>query len=445
MASSQSLTCHFFFFFSLVTFSYAATDSSKPTAAYHFSIRKNETTRQYYFEYELGSPPTLVDALIDLGAPSVWIDCRSFVSSSYKRVSCGSDRCKKAHGSMCIDCNSIPNPHPKPGCSNTTCAVLGYNRFRQYLTAQELSLDTLKVSSTDGRYIHLDYDLPKFQFSCSYDDTIVTNFPGEYTKGLVGFARTKISYASQISSSFKLAKKFALCIPSSTENGLGSVFIGGGPYYMPPRIEDQSLSFVSTPLLVNPVNIGPSYSTYADPSDEYFIIVKGIEVSGKRAAFNSSLLSFDKEGYGGTKISTIDPFTTLQSSIYNRLVKDFVKAATGNKIKRVKSVAPFGACFDSRTAPKTITGPAVPDIDLVLEGKTSVRLRLYGSNSMVEVKKNVICLAFIDGGAQPNQSIVLGGHQLEDRLLEFDLAASKLGFTSSLLVSNTSCSHDRLF
>ncbi|KAI3801568.1 hypothetical protein L1987_29676 [Smallanthus sonchifolius] len=210
---------------------------------------------------------------------------------------------------------------------------------------------------------------------------------------------------------------------------------------MPPSTEDQSLSLVTTPLVINPVSTGP-ISSEGDASDEYFINVKHIDISGKRVAFNSSLLSFDKNGVGGTKISTVVPYTTLHSVIYKRLVKDFVKAAAVNGIKRVASVAPFGACFDSKTVAMTITGPAVPDIDLVLDGKT-IRFRLYGANSMVEANKNVICLAFVDGGVEPRTSIVLGGHQLENRVLEFDLAGSKLGFTSSLLVWNTSCSHNR--
>ncbi|KAI3772178.1 hypothetical protein L6452_03359 [Arctium lappa] len=440
MASSQTLTS-LFFFSSLVAFCYAATNSykqPKPTAIL-FSIRRNETTRQYYTTFTFGESNIIVGALIDLGAPDVWFDCTSYVSSSYKRASCGSNRCKKAKGSVCLGCNSTP----RPGCSNNTCGVFAYNPFREYLTSQELGVDTMtSISSTDGRYVQLYYDVPKFQFSCA-DASIVEGLPGDYTKGLVGLARTQVSLTSQISSSFKLPQKFALCIPSLTENGLGSMFIGGGPYYMPPLNEDLSLSLVSTPLVINPVSTAPAYSE-GDPSDEYFINVKDIEISGKRVAFDLSLLSFDKNGVGGTKISTIAPYTILHASIYKRLVKDFIKAAALNKIKRVKSVAPFGACFDSKTAPKTITGPAVPDIDLVLEGNTA-RLRLYGSNSMVEVKKNVICLAFIDGGVEPRTSIVLGGYQLEERLLEFDLAASKLGFTSSLLVWNTSCSQSRLF
>nr|XP_043618588.1 probable aspartic proteinase GIP2 [Erigeron canadensis] len=438
MACSQTLSS--LFIFSFITICYAALDPfklSKPNAI-HFPIRKNQTTLQYYTTYESGNPQsrTTIDALIDLGAQSVWFECTSYVSSTYKRASCGSNRCKKAKGTGCIGCDSAP----RPGCSNNTCAVYGYNPFTEYLTAQELGEDTMRVTSTDGQSILLNYDIPKFQFSCA-DPDIVEGLPGDHTKGLVGLARTDVSLPLQISSSLKLAQKFALCLPSSSDNGLGDIFIGGGPYYMPPSTEDQSLSFISTPLVINPVSTAPMYNE-GDASDEYFINVKAIEISGKPIALNSSLLSFDKNGFGGTKISTIVPYTALHSTIYKSLVKDFIKAATKNNIKRVTSVAPFGACFDSKTAPKTITGPAVPDIDLILEGNTT-RFRIYGSNSMVEAQKNVICLAFIDGGAEPRTSIVLGGHQLENRILEFDVGASMLGITSSLLVWNTSCSHYR--
>ncbi|KAI3682084.1 hypothetical protein L2E82_50116 [Cichorium intybus] len=276
-----------------------------------------------------------------------------------------------------------------------------------YASIQELGEDTIPLYSTDGRFVLSTYDVPKFQFACA-DSAAVEGLPGDHTKGFVGLSRTEISLPSQVSSHLKLAKKFAVCLPSSSENGFGDIFIGGGPYYMPPRAEDQSLSLVTTPLLANP------YSTIqiqfaSDVSNQYFINVKNIEISGKRVAFSPSLLSFDKNGVGVTKISTVVPYTILHASIYKRLVKDFVKEAALNNIKRVKSVAPFGACFDSKTAPDTITGPAVPNIDLVLDGST-VRMRLYGANSMVMAKKNVICLAFIDGGAEPTTSIVLGGH-----------------------------------
>ncbi|CAN0886867.1 Probable aspartic proteinase GIP2 [Linum grandiflorum] len=61
--------------------------------------------------------------------------------------------------------------------------------------------------------------------------------------------------------------------------------------------------------------------------------------------------------------------------------------------------------------------------------------------SSVEVKKDVLCLGFVDGGANPRTSIVIGGHQLEDNLLQFDVANSRLGFSSSLLSRQTNCAN----
>ncbi|KAK9083980.1 hypothetical protein Scep_030451 [Stephania cephalantha] len=58
---------------------------------------------------------------------------------------------------------------------------------------------------------------------------------------------------------------------------------------------------------------------------------------------------------------------------------------------------------------------------------------LGGANSMVEVGEDVLSLGMVDGGEMSPRfktSIVIGGHQLEDNLLEFDLARSRLGFSS---------------
>ncbi|GLU08827.1 hypothetical protein SLE2022_257130 [Rubroshorea leprosula] len=79
-----------------------------------------------------------------------------------------------------------------------------------------------------------------------------------------------------------------------------------------------------------------------------------------------------------------------------------------------------------------------PKTDLVLQ-RSSVHWRIYRHNSMVKVKKDVMCLAFVDGGLNPRTAIVIGGHQLEDNLLQFDLAASKIGFSSPLLLRNANC------
>ncbi|KAL8143145.1 hypothetical protein V2J09_016177 [Rumex salicifolius] len=48
---------------------------------------------------------------------------------------------------------------------------------------------------------------------------------------------------------------------------------------------------------------------------------------------------------------------------------------------------------------------------------------LAGSNSIVQVSDDVLCMGFVDGGDSAWTSIVIGGYQLEDSLLEFDLGS----------------------
>lgn len=70
--------------------------------------------------------------------------------------------------------------------------------------------------------------------------------------------------------------------------------------------------------------------------------------------------------------------------------------------------------------------------------------RFFGANSIVSVNKDVLCLAFVDGGSYPRTSVVIGGHQMEDHLIEFDLVSSKVGISTSLLTRNTPCTQSRV-
>ncbi|KAK1396616.1 Basic 7S globulin 2 small subunit [Heracleum sosnowskyi] len=114
-------------------------------------------------------------------------------------------------------------------------------------------------------------------------------------------------------------------------------------------------------------------------------------------------------------------------------------------MKRVASVAPFGSCFSSKTIANSQTGPVVPYIDIGLAGNDH-NWRFYDANSMVPVNKDVMCLAFVDAGSKPKSrtSIVIGGYQTENYVIEFDLVSSKLGISTSLLFHNTTCSQSLL-
>ncbi|KAK9086675.1 hypothetical protein Syun_029069 [Stephania yunnanensis] len=141
-----------------------------------------------------------------------------------------------------------------------------------------------------------------------------------------------------------------------------------------------------------------------------------------------------KSGYGGTKISTSYSYSTLKTEIYKAFIEAFVREAKAMKLKRVAAVEPFAACFSSKGVARTKLGPAVPTIDLVLESGV---WRMFGGNSMVEVGKGVMCLGFVEEEIQEfkdeeeRTSIVIGGHQLEDIVLQFDLASSTMGFSSA--------------
>ncbi|KAK8524969.1 hypothetical protein V6N13_015966 [Hibiscus sabdariffa] len=97
-------------------------------------------------------------------------------------------------------------------------------------------------------------------------------------------------------------------------------------------------------------------------------------------------------------------------------------------------LAPFGTCFDAksfdssraRTRSRAAKRGDVEDIWSKLNGA---------------VNNDVLCLGLVDGGLEPTTWIVIGGHQMEDNLVQFDLAASRLGFSSSLLFRQTTCSN----
>ncbi|KAK9083990.1 hypothetical protein Scep_030461 [Stephania cephalantha] len=97
------------------------------------------------------------------------------------------------------------------------------------------------------------------------------------------------------------------------------------------RIDDVSKSLMYTPFITNPVSsiTGPA----GEPSYEYFIGVKSIRVNEKVVPLNATLLSINKKsGQGGTKISTVVPYTVMHATIYKAFTKAFINAAKAMKL-----------------------------------------------------------------------------------------------------------------
>ncbi|KDP40111.1 hypothetical protein JCGZ_02109 [Jatropha curcas] len=295
----------------------------------------------------------------------------------------------------------------------------------------ELGMDILSLQSTNGRNPGKSVSVPNFLFSCAPDFLVEGLASG--VKGMVGLGRHNISLPNQFSTAFGFKKKLALCLTG----GDGVIFFGDGPYEMLPGNTDLSQHLTYTSLILNHMTTSGSYFEN-ETSAGYFIGLTAININGKRVKIDKKLLSIDQDGEVGTKISTVDPYTVLQSSIYKAFTKTFIKLL--KKVPRVKAVKPFDVCFDAKSFSSTRVGPGEPPVDFVLQNNETV-WRIWGANSMVYVNEKTLCLAFIDGGAEPRTSIVIGGYQLENNLLQFDLASKRLGFSGSLLFSQTTCSN----
>ncbi|EMS47745.1 Basic 7S globulin [Triticum urartu] len=249
--------------------------------------------------------------------------------------------------------------------------------------------------------------------------------------------RARFALPTQLAAAFRFSRKFALCLTSTS--AAGAVVFGDAPYAFQPGV-DLSKSLLYTPLLVNNVSTA-GVSGEKDKSNEYFIGVTAIKVNGRAVPLNASLLVIDKQGGGGTKLSTVAPYTVLETSIHKAVTDAF--AAETAMIPRVRAVAPFKLCYDGSKVGSTRVGPAVPTVELVLQSEAASWV-VFGANSMVAVKGGALCLGVVDGGAAPRTSVVVGGHMMEDNLLEFDLQRSRLGFSSSLLFRQTTCNNFRL-
>ncbi|KAI3443199.1 Peptidase A1 domain-containing protein [Psidium guajava] len=427
MASSRNLV--FLSFFLFLTISQAQAKAFQPKALL-LHVTKDSSLLQYTTQIKQRTPLVPIKLTIDVGGRFMWVDCeKGYVSSSYRPVPCDSKICKISRSGACLVVCPAP---PGPGCNNNTCYHLIYNPLTDTVNSGVMASDAVLVQSTDGRSAGPAVSVPGLFFACGTHSLLKGLSSG--AKGIAGLGRSLVSLPSLFASAFKFQRIFAMCLSSSSQSN-GVIIFGDGPYEFQFKKEVSS-SLMYTPLILNPKATAGKYSE--DPSTDFFIRLTSIKINGQAVQLNDSLLNIDTEGNGGTKISTVNPYTMMERSIFKAVLKVFKEKTKG--LTRVASVKPFEYCISSKNLGSTRLGPPVPTIDLGLHDE-SVSWRIFGMNSMVQVKDDVLCLGFVDGGLNPRTSVVIGGHQLEDNLLQFDLAKRRLGFTSSLLFMQTTCAN----
>lgn len=293
----------------------------------------------------------------------------------------------------------------------------------------KLGQDAAALLSSDGRKSGPIATFPRVAFACAAKGDLSALPQG--AAGVAGMSSSTLALTAQFAAAAGFSRKFAMCL--TDENSDGRLFFGDGPLVFFPIDggnpgddpgRDLSSHLIRTPLIKNPVY-----------NHAFYIGVQRIEVNGVQVPIDAEKLRIGARGRGGTKLSTVVPYTELATPIYNSVVALFTKMANRMNISRVASAAPFGACFNATGTTGTILGITVPTIDFVLDGNAtrSPTWRIFGANSMVDIGGEVICLGFVDAGHDPVASIVFGTYQMQQNLVQFDIARSTFGFSSYLL------------
>nr|XP_016476309.1 PREDICTED: basic 7S globulin-like [Nicotiana tabacum] len=438
MSSSSYLHLFQFCFFLIISTCLAQTTFHPKTL--FLAVKKDPSTLEYITEVHQRTPLVPLKLAVHLGGESLWVDCeQGYKSSTYKPARCNSRQCNLARSTACGYCFENTT---RPGCNNAACYNLVVNPSMDAMssTSGEIAEDVLSIQSISGSIPGPVATVSRFIFSCS--TTNLTQNLGKDVKGMVGFGQqSPVSFATQFASAFRFSRKFAICLSSSTERN-GVIFIGHSPYYFSLAF-DASQDLIYTPMITLPHYITityPHYTRINRASSEYYIQVSSIRINGKTLPLNKTLLSLDEnDEEGGTKISTAVPYTVLEASVYSAVSKAFVNEMP-EEVKTVSSVQPFKTCFDSTYIGMSRLGYNAPEINLVLH-KPNVYWTITGANSLVKVTEKVICLAFVERDEALGQAIVIGGYQMQDNLVEFDLSRGRIGFSNSLFFRQTMCSN----
>ncbi|GER44733.1 eukaryotic aspartyl protease family protein [Striga asiatica] len=398
---------HFLLIFPLISLVPASISQNPilPKAAI-FSVKKDLSTHQYVSKLFMGENLGPIELVLDLSGPFIWADCGSIsASGSQQPINTCSLKCSMARPTK--GCYS-------PGYNSKSCTLPAENTLSGASASGEIHEDEIAIEFWAGSGLPSSFAKnERFLFSCA--PNLLLKGLANGAKGVFGLGSSRISLPSQLSTSFGFFdRKFSLCLPTSSN---GAVFLGGSPHG----------SEISSPMIYTPLFL--EKNGVRDGS--YYINLGSIKISGKK-------LSLPENGFVRTKLSSVVPYTTLERKIYAAFVDAYIKAANEVNLTMVSSVAPFDVCFSSKAVEIMKMGPNVPIIDLVLQSEM-VKWRISGKNLMVFVSDDIMCLGFLDGGINPKDLIVIGGYQMEDYLLDFNLGNSMLGI-SQLGIGGKRCS-----
>ncbi|KAJ1287013.1 hypothetical protein BS78_03G397500 [Paspalum vaginatum] len=347
--------------------------------------------------------------LIDLASPLLWSTCAA--DHLPAPFPCNSTACSHANAYRAPTCRIARHPcsRSRSRRKRRQCEAFPYNPLTGRCAAASLVHTRLVANTTDGRN-------PLRQVSvravgaCA-PRALLAPLP-KHVAGVAGLADAALALPAQVAASQRVANRFTLCLP---RRGDGVVVFGGGPLFLLP--EPAAGDLTST------LAFAPLRARKGNPL--YYIPVQGVAVNQAQVPLPARALAT-----GGVALCTRVPYTALRPDVYRPLVDAFDAAVARNDAK-VPAVPPFELCYRSSMLGNTRLGYAVPDVAFTLQGGKS--WTFVGSSSMVDVDNQTACLAFLEmKGVKPGDpssaAVIIGGFQMEDHLLQFDLEKKQLGF-----------------
>ncbi|KAF7025873.1 hypothetical protein CFC21_038024 [Triticum aestivum] len=385
-------------------------------------VTKDPATRLYTIPFHYGA-----NIVVDTAGPLVWSTCApDHLPAAFP---CKSDTCRLA------------NKYHAPSCtesaadklcdhSHKVCKAFPYNPVTGACAAGDLIHTRFVANTTDGKNPVSQVNV-RAVAACA-PSKLLESLP-QGASGVAGLAGSDLALPAQVASAQKVSNKFLLCLPRGLSADPGVAVFGGGPlHFMAQPERDYTKELAYTPLVAKKGN------------PAHYITIKSIAVESARVPVPAQALAT-----GGAVLCTRSPFTLLRSDVFLPLVDAFTKAlakqgAQGGPVaKAVKPYAPFQLCYDRRTLANTRIGYLVPAVTLTLGGGKN--WTMDGLSLMVDMGPTTACLAFVQmqgvkGGDGSAPSVLIGGFQMENTVLEFDMKKKKrLGFAR--LPSFTQCSH----
>ncbi|KAK7316907.1 hypothetical protein RJT34_00711 [Clitoria ternatea] len=339
---------------------------------------------EYLMELSIGTPPESYPAVLDTGSDLIWTQCKPCTqcykqptpifdpkkSSSFSKVSCGSDLCSALPSSTCSD-----------GCQY----VYSYGDYS--VTQGILATETFTFGDSGSKV-----SVENIGFGCG-EDNEGDGF--EQASGLVGLGRGPLSLVSQLKE-----PRFSYCL-TSIDDTKSSVLLFGSLASV-----NGTKEALTTPLLKNPSQ--PSF---------YYLSLEGISVGDTQLSIAKSTFDVSDDGSGGVIIDSGTTITYIEQKAFEALKKEFI-SQTNLPLDKSDSTG-LDVCFN---LPSGSTEVEVPKLVFHFKGGD---LELPAENYMIaDSNLGLACLAM---GASSGMSI-FGNVQQQNILVNHDLEKETISF-----------------